>query len=270
MTRVMRSAVAIGLLVFGLHAPLVTGATAQPIPPPTGSVAPNGDYAFSANFKYDPSKCSRDPEGMVYFAIGRRVLRQSMDNLGYMMVTPSRRQAMPHVRHPEEAWGCPDRPLQMSVYHLSHISDVSGSPASAASAGADAIHVIMHGGEPFRQNKLVKAICANHPDDTSIPGFVGCRGGPCDSSGRYEATEYREPNGIKVAVDCMVWSVIEPCRHEDAVCQGGYLIENDLTVNFTFGLRFLPLERFIEADTELRRRITSSEIREFDWSPEVP
>ena len=266
----MRSAVAIGLLVFGLHAPLVTGAAAQPIPPPTGSVAPNGDYAFSTNFKYDPSKCSRDPEGMVYFAIGRRVLRQPMDNLGYMMVSPSERRAMPHVRHPEEAWGCPDRPLQMSVYHLNRISDVTGRPAGPASAGAEAIRVIMHDGEPFRQNKMVRLACSHDTPDFTVQGFVGCRGGACDTYRYYEATVYTEPNETKLAVTCKVWSVITPCQFEDAVCQGGYSLSDQLTLNLTFGVNFLSVENFVDADKELRRRVLEAEVKDFVWANEAP
>jgi hypothetical protein len=180
-------------------------ALAQPVPPPTGSVSPDGDYAYSDTFSYDPSTCSRDPQGMVFFAMGRRVLRQPMDNLGYMMgLSAAKRRVMPHVRHPEEPVGCPDHPIQMWSYTLRRVSAMPGDPPSPASAEADAIGAIVHAGDfPFRRNDLFKFFCrpGNVSPDTSVLGFVGCRTPrQCDQAASYEAIEYAEPNSTKIAL----------------------------------------------------------------------
>ena len=77
--------------------PLLTSkALAQPAPQPPAAYEP--DMAYSGKLSYDPSTCSRDPQGMIFFALGRRVLRQPMDNLGYMMgLNAAERRVMPHT-----------------------------------------------------------------------------------------------------------------------------------------------------------------------------
>ena len=79
--------------------PLLTSkALAQPAPQPPAAYEP--DMAYSGKLSYDPSTCSRDPQGMIFFALGRRVLRQPMDNLGYMMgLNAAERRVMPHTLH---------------------------------------------------------------------------------------------------------------------------------------------------------------------------
>jgi len=48
-------------------------------------------------------------------------------------------------------------------------------------------------------------------------------------------------------------------------CQGAYRLRDDFAVNFTFATAALPLEKFIEADQELRRRIDVAEVTNFNW-----
>lgn len=245
-------------------------ALAQPIPPPRGSVAANGDYAYSGSYKYDPSTCSRDPQGMVYFAVGRTVLRQPVDNLGYMGgQSPSKRQAAPRPPRPDEPWGCPDHPLQAATYTLLRVSAMPGDPPSPVAAEADAISAIVHdGNRPFRRNDEFRRACAldGWPSDTSAPGFVGCRTPrQCDQYAYYEATEYAEPNGTKVALLCQAGS---RCLIERGRCEGGYLLREHFTVNFKFGVGALPIARFPAADQEFRRRLDAAEVRDFEWAPE--
>ncbi len=243
-------------------------AQAQPIPPPAKGqgVGPNGDYAYHANYHYDPSKCSRDAAGMVYFAVGRRVLRQPLDNLVAMMgVSVSERRAMPQTRFPDEPWGCPDHPLQNATYTLNHVSAMPDAPTSPVAAQADAITVIIHDGEfPFRQDFLVHSKqCEERMTDKSVPGFIGCRIGPCEGARTYEATEYAEPNGIKVTIDCDAFT---GCDFNRARCQGGYLLKERFTVNFIFRAGALPLPLFTVADTELRHRLIAAEVVDFEWA----
>jgi len=242
-------------------------ALAQPVPPPSGSVSPDGEYAYSGRIHYDPSICSRDPQGMVFFAIGRRVLRQPMDNLGYMMgLSAAKRRVMPHVRHPEEPVGCPDHPIQMWSYTLRRVSAMPGDPPSPASAEADAIGAIVHAGDyPARRNGMFPRMCAmNQPRDTSVPGFVGCTNPPsCEPAVTYLATEYAEPDGTKMAVDCQTNA---SCTGRLDHCEGGYLLREHFTVNFEFSPNKLPIARYIAADQELRRRLETAEVHDFEWA----
>ena len=159
----------------------------------------------SGNLSHDPSSCSRDAEGMGYFAIGRRVLRKPAGNLVYMLSWPAKdRPALPVVKHPDEPEGCPDHPIQQAVYHLSHVSTVSKDQSGPTSLYADAVSVIVHGGTPYTRNTLFEGMCQTHPlRDFKVPGFVGCRKAySCDKGGAYQATEYSAPDGTKIALDC--------------------------------------------------------------------
>ena len=259
--------IATGLLPSGLHSLSAEKAVAQTIPPPHGSVSPDGDYAYSGHFHYDPSTCSRDPHGMVFFAVGRRVLRQPMGNLGYMVGTnASDQKAMPHVRHPEEPVGCPDHPVQMSVYHLQRISAMPDDPPNAASAGADRINVVINGDDvPYRRNSLFELMCRTHKlRDYSVPGFVGCKKPYyCNEDVIYQAIKYTEPDEIKIALDCRV---IFDCTPRLVSCAGGYLLREHFTVNYEFAVSALAIENFPSADQELRRRLDAAEVRGFEWA----
>ena len=256
--------VATGLLPPGLNSLSAGRAAAQDIPPPHGSVSPDGDYAYSGHFQYDPATCSRDPHGMVFFAVGRRVLRQPMDNLGYMIGTNAAfRRVMPHVRHPEEPVGCPDHPVQMQVYNLHRISAMPDDPPGPASADADRISAVVHAGDrPFRRNSIFEMICKEHKlNGASVPGFADCRTAPTCLIA-YEAMEYAEPDATKVALQCES----DKCPGQITRCEGGYLLRERFTVNFTFSPVLLPVSRFIAADQELRRRLDAAEVRDFEWA----
>ena len=259
--------------VAGLALCAASPVLAQTIPPPTGSVSPDGDYAYSGRISYDPAACSRGAGGMVYFAVGRRVLRQPMDNLGYMMgMDAADRRAIPHVKRPEEPAGCPDHPIQMFSYTLLRVSAMPGDLAGPASNDADRISALIHNGDrPARQNSFFTLVCGSgeRPPDHTAAGFVGCRTPrPCDQAASYESTEYAEPNGTKVALTCEVRA--PACTIEQGgVCQGGYLLREHFTVNFTFGVARLPIARFPAADQEMRRRLDAAEVKDFEWAPDA-
>lgn len=245
-------------------------AVAQPIPPPTGSISPEGNYAYSAKFSYDPDKCSRDAGGMIFFAIGRRVLRQPMANLAYSMgQSVSERRDGPQSLHPDEPWGCPDHPLQMAVYHLSHVSDVTGSAVSFDPDLARSFYVILHNGPPNRQDGLQALFCSDSATkDRSIPGMEGCYEPNCKKFRAYKTTDYTDADGKVLALVCMVsWPI--GCDSKPLGCQGGYSVLESLTVNLSFSDWAVPLDEFIDADQLLRRRLKDSEVVGFLWADDT-
>ncbi len=83
----------------------------------------------------------------------------------------------------------------------------------------------------------------------------------------YEATAYAEADGTRLGLDCDV----RPPRctiEQGGVCEGGYLLREHFTVNFIFGVARLPVARFIAADQELRRRLDTAEVKDFEWAQE--
>jgi len=156
------STIYIACSAFILLPSLSRKAPAQSLPQPPAAYEP--DPAYSGKLSYDPSTCSRDPQGMIFFAVGRRVLRQPLDNLTYMAgLNAAGRRAMPHTLHPEEPEGCPDHPVQMAAYDIRRISPMPGDAPNAASADANRIILIINGGDsPFRQNSLFELMCRMH------------------------------------------------------------------------------------------------------------
>jgi len=98
-----------------------------------------------------------------------------------------------------------------------------------------------------------------------VPGFVGYKKAyHCDEGAAYQATEYAEPDGTKVALNCRVSL---DCTPRLATCAGGYLLREHFTVSFQFAVGALPIERFPAADQEVRRRLDAAEVRGFEWMP---
>ena len=205
----------------------------------------------------------------MYFAIGRRVLRQPAGNLVYMVSWPAKdRSALPVVMHPDEPEGCPDHPIQQAVYHLSHVSAVSKDQSGDASHHADAVSVIVHDGTPYTRNTLFERMCQVHPlRDFSNPGFVGCRKAySCDKAGAYQATDYSAPDGTKIALDCNT-RMYDCTTNQLNQCSGGYLLRDHFTVNFSFSVAFLPIGELPFADQEVRQRLDEAEVKDFEWAP---
>jgi hypothetical protein len=114
----------------------------------SGSVACAQGYpAQNGQVHYDPSKCSKDPHGMVYFAVGRRVFRQPVENIGYIAAGSRPANApYPSPPDPSEPMGCPDHPLPGGSYTLSRMSAMPEDKPNANSGYADHIVVVINDG----------------------------------------------------------------------------------------------------------------------------
>jgi hypothetical protein len=53
---------------------------------------------------------------------------------------------------------------------------------------------------------------------------------------------------------------------EFVTCQYGYMIGQDLAIAAGFVTANVPLDKMIEADQELRRRIESAQVKDFRWA----
>ena len=230
----------------------------------------DGAWAASRALPYDPETCARDARDMVYFAVGRRVFRQPKDNLTYITLgVPAFRASLPQPPKPEEPEGCPDHPIQGAAFHLSHVSAMPDDPLGAGVQDADRIRLIVNGGDrPNSKNDLFKAICETYSLPVAdVPGFSGCKKPfECYMDVTYEAEDYADVDGTPVALFCPVGI---NCASSPIQCYGGYRLRRDFIVNFRFATGQLPIGKFIEADREVRRRVASSEVKDFQWSPAI-
>lgn len=226
---------------------------AEPTPPRPSSMA------------YQPEKCARDAQGMVYFAIRRRVFRQPADHLGYIMLgKPEEMRLLPTPPRPEEPKGCPDHPIQGLVFHLGRISAPPDDPTPPISQHADFMSVVVNGGTTaVTSDDSFDYYCSLAPGrDNSNAGWLGCTRAAPPINGYYQAIEYRAPNGGKVGFACLSGLTAT----QPTICQGGYRLHMDMVVNFKFSLRALPVTEFIAADQELRRRFDVAEVKNYPWA----
>jgi len=245
-------------------------------------------YAFDGKTLYNPSSCATDPHGMVYFALGRRVYRQPMENIFYMVSyipksnfhqqTPGELPGdaykdpadLPQPPRPDEPLGCPDNPIQQLGYSMVRFSDVSPDPLKPLPAIFDKIPVSIaeNPGIGLTFGGTADAMCKSHPlRDMSIPGLIGCEKEYDGDRGTvYESTDYKVPNGRGLILACLFHSSIShPINAIPDLCQAGYKLYDDVSLTYKFSSKVVPLAQISDFDRELRRRIEVAEIKNYPW-----
>lgn len=215
---------------------------------------------------YDPSKCSKDAQGMVYFAVGRRVFRQPMDNIVYITTDlPEMQATYPAPPDPSQPVGCPDHPIPGGSYNLARMSAMPDTPPNADSAYADHIGIIINDGRTGGSDEEgLFDLLSTHAviNDDSVPGFMGSGKNPQRTNfWAYKALDYLTPGGNKLTISCrdQPWSR----RNNFVTCNYGYMVTSDLAITVGFPTAVVPLDKIINADQELRRRIDAAQMRFF-------
>jgi hypothetical protein len=231
-----------------------------------GSVACAQGYpAQNGQVHYDPSKCSKDPHGMVYFAVGRRVFRQPMENIGYIAAgSRPANSPYPSPPDPSEPMGCPGRPLPGGSYTLSRMSAMPEEPRGAYTIYADHIAIIINDGSTgaFTRDGLFDLLnktrgLAAH----STPGFVETGKGPDKFYYySYKAQNYFTPDGRNLTIACH-----NDLSDKHIICEYGYMIGIDLAISATFLTDNVPLTEIFGADQEIRHRIEAAQVKDFRW-----
>lgn len=247
---------------------LVAALAAQPARAQAGSSRPD-------HLSFDPATCTRDPQGMVHFAVNRRVFRQPAASLRQVVGrSPEVMNRLPVPPKPDEPEGCPDHPIQGLAFSLWPFSALPSDTPNSASHHADALFLTVNGGTVPAEYTLAFTLICNRsrPDDpklrdTSIQGMVGCiKPFRVPDDYVYQTTEYESPSGEKITIMCLI-GIGEASR--SASCAGGYRLHDDLVLNFDFPSKSLAIADFIAADQEVRRRIAAAEIRNYPWQAEL-
>lgn len=239
---------------------------AQQASPSATNDLPSSNAAYHGVLKFDPSKCSRDAEGMVYFAIRTRVFRQPVANLTYIMGNPWAGERSLPPPNPTDPLGCPGRPIQANGgYDLSQLSALPG--ARSRSPYADNISLAISGGSySFTESRIFPLLCLKYSGrDTSISGFLGCKKPfRCGKDIAYRTSSYTAPDGENITLFCRVGI---DCSEDANECDGGYKLYNnpDLNITFKFERSRLPIDQWQAADQEMRRRFHAAEVINYPW-----
>jgi hypothetical protein len=252
-------------LMLGLAVVLMFATLPAPI-----VLAATNAQAHDTTIPYDPSKCSTDPHEMVYFAVGRRVYRQPMENIFYIQgYTQKMRedQHIPQPPKPSEPAGCPDHPIQALGFYLKCFSAMPGDKDKILYANADRVPIeIINNPKHGLQNEGLLDLICNRYDlrDTSVPGFTGCKKPfQCDHGAVYEANDYALPFDQKMILDCVM--PLQYCEDSPGICEVSYKMYDDLNVWYKFKTKDVSIQQALDYDRELRRRIEAAEIKNYRW-----
>lgn len=226
---------------------------------------------------YDPAACATDPEGMVYIALGRIVLRLPMEqSLMTDRLEPYWPERMISPPDPSEPEGCPGNPSQQRslgfMYAYEAIlknkfdPNMTGRPnlLRLISAAPDAW------GLQLSTEKRFEAQCRRRGERRKLPnGLTACHVQPDDKTipiehwgvtYRADPEVYSAPFGRPFVVDC--WPGVRP---ELLECHVTYKLYETLNVAYRFWPKNIPIDQIIEFDSGLREKIAASRIVDFMW-----
>jgi hypothetical protein len=254
------------------------------------SIAPVGAHAqaYHDQIHYDPSKCSTDPHGMVYVALGRRVFREAYEDLGYVHGdSPQKMAALPTPPKPSDPEGCPDHPIRGFGFNFKKFTTSRDSNDEVSKKFGD-----IAGGEIINSsssliqksdNDIYTKICKEGQANAEVaPGLIACwykNAVDFENRGRHgmevqaKPEAYQTPHGGKYTLEC---DINFGSKQNDAYfCRTAYNIYKWLndTINESYGVSIaygfntekIPLKEAIAYDRELRRRIIESEVPNYPW-----
>jgi hypothetical protein len=237
------------------------------LPGPAFALGPHNETLV-----YDTSKCSTDPHDMVYFQMGRRVLRQPKGNLLYVASAgPEFYAALPKPSKPDEPEGCPGHPMQGMGFYFTQFSDVGGTPNPDMEKYALTVPIDLHNNpdEGVTYDQLYGLMCTSYKERvTSYPGLYGCKKPfPCGQDVVFKADDYLFPNGKNFLMMCYVGM---SCEGKLSKCDVSYKLYPDLNVSYYFSPIWVPIEDVFKFDTEVRRRINVAIVNDYHWPDEKP
>lgn len=250
--------------------------TAGAILLPLASPAPAQQQQFGG------LRCAKNPQHMIYVAVGRHVYRQPAENLKYVHgISFETAAGLPIPPRRSEPEGCPDHPLRGIGFKFGPFSDV-GSPGAAETSIGGLIQLIEI--DPYswwdtHERYALAGAGTCRAGDTSdretAPGMTMCRSGPARAAedparssfaAIIDSRSYSGPLNQPLAILC---NPDDTSRADDHVCEISYRLDRNVGVWYQFSTSLISLPRIIAFDRELRRRIAEAEMTDYAW-PVVP
>jgi hypothetical protein len=237
--------------------------------------------ARGEDIQYNYSKCSRNPQGMIYVAAAAHVYRQPFENLTYVHGTSlESASGLPVPPRPFEPRGCPDHPLRGMGFKFDSFSDLTNPAAETATGGSVQLIEIDPASswdthERYSLSNSNACDAAKTREPQPIPGLTICSAGSTDWDDRpnrsgfvaiVDPQQYAGPLGQPLAVLC---NPNMSAQADDYACEMSYRLGEDLSVWYQFRTSLLPLSGLIAFDRELRRRIAGAEVPNY-WWPILP
>lgn len=237
-----------------------------------GLFAPLG-AAAQGEAIYNSSKCSSNPDGMIYVAAGRHVFHQPFGNLRYVHgISPETAAGLPVPPRPSEPRGCPDHPLRGIGFKFSPFADVA-DPGKADTMTGGSVHIIDIDPSSWWDTHEVYSLsnagsCGTANRSEVAPGLTVCRPATASFDRRHspfvavvDPQHHTGPLGQPLAIHCKP----DLPNEIDHLCEISYRFDQDVGIWYHFHTSLLPLSDLIAFDRELRRRISEAEVADYWW-----
>ena len=233
--------------------------------------------------QYNSSKCSEDPDGMIYVAAGRHVYHQPFENLRYVHgVSLETTAGLPMPPRPWQPKGCPDHPLRGMGFKFGPFSDVANPEASETATGGLVQLIEIDPSSWWDTHERYslsnsRSCAAGHLSrDRNCTWLDRVSAGrsrlsrstraALRSSRLVDSRHYAGPLGQPLAILC---NPDMSADADDHVCEISYRLDQDVGVWYEFRTSLIPLSGLIGFDRELRRRIAEAEVSDY-WWPILP
>ena len=235
-------------------------------------IAPTSVEAFD----YNPAECATDPQGMVYLALGRTVLRFPAEAIDleriFEPLWPAELAAAPPPPDPSQPPGCPGHPIQAYGFLF---NDKYDDPVAFPHDRLMFLQAFFDLWEtqPLDQ-QWYDYTCAQQGLREELPnGLVACYWPPDDRAmpraywpARYRARPevYATPLGRPFILDCLMGNP----RSGSRACLARYRIDETVTVAYRVNAQNVPFDTILDYDRSLRATFEAARVADYMWADE--
>lgn len=242
-------------------------------------VLPPASSVRGQDLQYGTSRCSHDPQRMIYVALGRHVYRQPAENLRYVHgISLETAAGLPIPPRRGEPEGCPEHPLRGIAFKFAPFSDVASPGVAGADSGGlvQLIEIDPYAWWDTHERYALAGtdVCRTGDRSEIAPNMTICRPAAARSTGSVHAPfaaiidsrYYSGPLNQPLAILC---NSDGSNQGDDHRCEISYRLDRNVGVWYQFDTSQISLARIVDFDRELRRRIAEAEIADYGW-PVVP
>lgn len=248
------------------------------------TVAVPSSTAGTRTETFDPSRCAKNPNGMIYLAFWETVIRWPMEDLFYVGDFPPERLARaPVPPRPDVQEGCPGNPIRAQSFFVGlRNSSISNhrklgrkdlAPVSRIALFASAQDKPHHSptvkfGKQGFKKCMARARELGTGTEVRSNGLIVCPYPPADPSMpkarwrlhiRSDST-YLTKSRIHIYTTCSR-EIVSGGRE----CDYNYNFYKYVNISVRFNTRYLDIDKIISLDKALRHAMTAGIISDYPW-----
>lgn len=229
---------------------------------------------FNTSFSYNPDSCSKDAQGMVYFATGHTVFRVPYkDLLSIRGMSDTEKASLPARPKPNEPEGCPDNPAWGRGFSMKFRYRLKSENAEQEKESQIKFTLVDAQPGPYKgtswlNQKSFERLKKYKSCTEAAPGIINCRKPDKKVTADFEFSAYKvrpdiykSPSGKTIYIDCFIPEHGIYGRQ----CGVSYQLREGLGFFYDFYRAQLPINEFIEHDKALRKYIDDAQVQNYQW-----